>query len=215
MIYFLSDLHGDINFTGLKEYTDFATDNDLLILLGDIGLNFDDTEENRKFTEYFLSIKKNVAFIDGNHENFDFIKSFPEEEWNGGYVHRLTPNIVHLQRGNIFTIERKTFFVFGGCKSSPKWKEMGLWHYGEEPEPEEIELAHKNLEKYNYQVDYILTHKYEQTPTRGTLCEKLRELTNFLEKNVQYKTWFSGHWHSDSITDEKHRVVYKTPTPLD
>ena len=215
MIYFMSDFHGSIKFSGLKKYIDTAKDDDLLILLGDIGLHFEDSEDNRIFDEQFLSIKKNIAFIDGNHENFKFINSFPNEEWNGGIVHRLTPNIVHLKRGNVYTINEKTFFVFGGCKSSPKWKELGLWYPGEEPNEDELRLAHDNLKKYNYNVDYILTHKYEQTPIRGTVCEKLRELTNYIEDNVKYKKWYSGHWHNDSIYDEKHTVVYDYLRPID
>ena len=118
MIYFVSDLHGDINFKGLNEYLEKAGDDDLLIILGDMELCFQDTAENKYFTEKFLSANKNIAFLDGNHENYDYIKSFPEDEWMGGCVHRLSHNIVHLKRGNTYTIEGKTFFVFGGCKST-------------------------------------------------------------------------------------------------
>ena len=212
MIYLLSDFHANADFAALKEYVNIATDADLLIVLGDVGLKFEKTHDNRAFDEYFLSIKKNIAFLDGNHENFEYINSFPEEEWNGGIVHRLTPHIVHLKRGNIFTLEGKTYFVFGGCKSSPKWKEMGLWYFGEEPMAEEIALAHENLKKYNYCTDYILTHKYEDG---GTVSEKLLELTSFIEKNVQYKRWYAGHWHMHKTKDETHTVIYDILTPVD
>lgn len=164
MIYLLSDLHGDKDFTELLNYINTATDEDLLIILGDICINFENTEENREFTNFFLSIEKNIAFIDGNHENFEYLNSFPDEEWNGGTVRRLTKNIVQLKRGNVYTIDNKTFFAFGGCKSSSKWKEMGLWYDGEEPNEKELDLAYANLKKYNHCIDYILTHKYEQTP---------------------------------------------------
>ena len=126
MIYFVSDLYGDINFKGLNEYLEKAGDNDLLIILGDMELEFKDTDENKYFTQRFLSSNKKIAFLDGNHENYGYINSFPEEKWMGGSVHRLSDNIVHLKRGNTYTIDGKTFFVFGGCKSTSKWKEMGL-----------------------------------------------------------------------------------------
>ena len=74
MIYVLSDIHGDRNFKGLEDYISKADDNDLLIILGDVGLSFEKTEENRIFTDFFLSIKKNIAIVDGNHENFDYLK---------------------------------------------------------------------------------------------------------------------------------------------
>ena len=98
MIYLLSDLHGDINFKGLKEYINTATDDDLLIVLGDIGLKFENTEQNRVFDKEFLKINKNIAFIDGNHENFDYLNSFPEIEWNGGIAGKLSDNIFYLNR---------------------------------------------------------------------------------------------------------------------
>ena len=215
MIYLISDLHGKIDFAGIKKYCDIAKEDHLLIILGDVCLEFEKTEENRKFTDYILSIDKNIAIMDGNHDNFAFLNSFPLEEWNGGVVGRITKSIVHLKRGNIYTIEGKTFFSFGGCKSSAKWKDMGLWHEGEEPTEEQYALARENLKKHNYKVDYILTHKYEQTPTRGTVCEKLREFTLFLEENVEYKQWFSGHWHRNMQVDEKHTLVYDEPNLID
>ena len=121
MIYLISDIHGDKDFKGLKEYAANAGEEDLLIILGDVGLEFEKTERNREFTQFFLGLQKPIAIVDGNHENFAFLNSFPEEEWNGGRIHRLSPYIVHLMRGNIYCLEGKTFFVFGGCKSSAKW----------------------------------------------------------------------------------------------
>lgn len=214
IIYLLSDLHGDIDFKGFKEYLDTAREDDVLIILGDVGINFEETEENQKFTDYFLSAKKKIAFLDGNHENFKFINNFPEEEWNGGTVHRLTDYIVHLKRGNIFTIEGKTFFVFGGCKSSSKWKEMGLWHPEEEPNEAELALAHENLKKHEYKVDYILTHKYEENEDWDIVTTDLWELTQFMDETVQFQKWYAGHWHKARSIDDKHILVYDELMPL-
>lgn len=214
MVYLISDLHGEFDFAGLNRYLEIAGKEDLLIILGDVGLQFEETEENRSFTQKFLAIDKKVAIIDGNHENFAYLNSFPEEEWNGGMVHRLTENIVYLKRGNIYQIQGKQIFVFGGCKSSPKWKEMGLWYPGEEATEEECQVALRNLEKYQYQVDYILTHKYEQYPGNKNVCVRLQELTRFLEENVRYTRWYAGHAHLNKQRDEKHYIVYDRLTLL-
>ena len=208
MIYFTSDMHGVKDFRGLMKYLEKATEEDLLIILGDVGLNFEKTEENREFTEFFMSIDKNVAFLDGNHENFEYIESFPEDEWNGGKVTRLTDKIVWLRRGNIYTIEGKTFFTFGGCKSSDKWKEMGLWYFGELATEEELSLAYENLKKHNYSVDYILTHKYERRPAETGTFGELEELIQFINKNVEFKHWYAGHYHLNEMADDKHTFVY-------
>lgn len=208
MIYFVSDLHGNIDLKGFQEYLARASDDDLLIILGDICLNFEDSEENHMFTERFLAVDKKVAFIDGNHENFAYLNSFPEEEWNGGTVGRLTDNIVFLKRGNVYNIQGKTFFVFGGCKSSAGWKEKGLWYPEEEASHEEIKLAYENIERYNFKFDYILTHKYEQREQGPNMSIKLMELTEYIERNVCYSKWYSGHLHKNRKEDEKHTLIY-------
>ena len=208
MIYLISDLHGSMDSCGLKEYCRIANNEDLLLVLGDIGLSFEESEENRTFTEKFLAIDKNIAIVDGNHDNFAYLNSFPREKWNGGIVSRLTKNIVHLRRGNIYKVDGKSFFVFGGCKSSPKWKESGLWYEGEEPCREELAYAYDNLRQCGYAVDYILTHKYEQMSPQDTVSKDLLNLTSFIEENVRYRHWYAGHWHTNQCVDEKHTFVY-------
>ncbi|MBQ6846937.1 MAG: metallophosphoesterase [Oscillospiraceae bacterium] len=208
MIYLISDIHGKTEFKGLLQYLERAGKEDLLIVLGDVGLKFGDTEENRVFTEWFLSLGKNIAIVDGNHENFEYLESFPEEDWHGGKVHRLTENIVHLMRGNTFEIQDKNFFVFGGCKSSKVWHELGLYYYGEEPQKEELALAYETIKKNGFEFDYILTHKYEQTPPDATFCPELGELEKYIDENVSYKHWYCGHSHKNSEIDAKHTIVF-------
>ena len=213
MIYFISDIHEDINFYGLQEYLKIATDDDLLIILGDVGLNFTDTEQNKTFTQKFLSINKNLAFIDGNHENFEYLNSYPMQSWNGGKVNRLTDKIVRLMRGNVYTIEGFKFFTFGGCKSSEKWKEQGLWHFGEEPTIKECDFAKENLKKHGNKVDFVLTHKYE-VEGMGTKSQLLFDLCRYIDQNVLFKKWISGHWHRVFNQDENHLYIYDSLLPI-
>jgi len=213
MIYMLADQHGGDAPGELQKYLDTASDDDLLIILGDLGINFFGTEKNRKFDELILSSKKKIAFLDGNHENFKFIYSFPEEEWCGGKVHRLTDNIVHLERGYIYKIDGKSFFVFGGCKSSSKWKDRGLWQPEEVPTEEELARAYANLEAAGNKVDYILLHKYEIG--KGTRTEELLELCKYIDEHVSFKQLYAGHWHINERLDEKHAFVYDRLTTLE
>ena len=208
MIYFLSDQHGGERIGELTKYLAEAKDTDLLIILGDLGLRFKDTEENRAFDELILTAKKKIAFIDGNHENYGYIASFPEEEWCGGRVNRISERIVYLKRGEIYDIKGKSVFTFGGCKSSSKWQEKGLVYEGEDPTPDEVARAMENLRAHGNKVDFVLTHKHE----RGidpTISESLMELTSYIEDNVEYKRWCYGHWHCEKDVDGKHRVIYK------
>lgn len=206
MIYLLSDIHGDTEFKGLKDYLKIARKDDWLLILGDTGLMYAEKEDYREFTEFFLSIDKNIAFIDGNHENFDYLYSFPEEDWNGGRIHRLTQNIIHLKRGYIFEIQGKSFFTLGGCKSSAKWKEMGLWYPQEDPTEEEIKLALNNLKLYKNKVDFILTHRYDK-PQADPKPYTLAGITKYIDQNVDFKHWYAGHWHCTQL-NERHSTVY-------
>ena len=201
------------NRSAIEEYVKICAEDDLLIILGDLGLSFENTEENRAFDEYFLSLRANIAFLDGNHENHPLINSYPTEEWHGGLVHRLTPNIVHLIRGNIYDIDGNSFFVMGGCKSSPKWKEMGLWYDGENPSEKEIVFAYQNLKQHGNAVDYVLTHKYETEDCSSESEFSLEGLIYYLKTKVAYKAWISGHWHSHIKFDEKHFCVYDQLLP--
>ena len=58
-----------------------------------------------------------TLFVDGNHENFDRLYEYPVEEWHGGKVHKIRPSVIHLMRGQIFEIEGKSIFTFGGASS--------------------------------------------------------------------------------------------------
>jgi hypothetical protein len=56
-----------------------------------------------------------VLFVDGTHENFDLLNAMAKESWNGGKVHIVSENILHLMRGQVFNINGKLFFTFGGA----------------------------------------------------------------------------------------------------
>ena len=58
-----------------------------------------------------------TLFVDGNHENFDRLNEFPVEEWKGGKIHRVQPSVIHLMRGQVFELEGKKIFTFGGASS--------------------------------------------------------------------------------------------------
>ena len=212
MIYFLSDQHGGERIGELTKYLSEAGEDDLLIILGDVGLKFRETEENRAFDELLLSAKKKIAFIDGNHENFDFLESFPMGERYGAPVRILSENVVWLQRGYIYKIEGKSFFVFGGCRSGSKWKTMGLWWPQEAPTECELARAYSNLKAAGTKVDYVLTHKYEEGLGTGTA--ELRALCDYINECVEYKMWYAGHWHEYRRGGEKLLFIYDVLVPL-
>lgn len=211
MIYLISDLHSGGSTRGLEKYLAESGEGDILVILGDVGLAFERTEDNRRFTEYFLSLEKPIAFIDGNHENHPYLRSFPKDVAYGGPVYRLTSSIVYLQRGNIYEIEGKTFFVMGGCKSSAIWAERGLLYPHEEPYAEEVVLAYKNLNIHNNRVDYVLTHQYKKDTEPKQSPTPLEELTAYIDSNISFTHWYAGHDHTNAKKDDLHTIVYDEP----
>ena len=159
-----------------------------------------------------------VLFVDGNHENHDALDLYPVEEWNGGKLHRIYKNTLHLMRGQVYTIEGRTFFTLGGAESTDKgWRTEGFsWWAREMPSVEEYEEAVSNLEKLGGKVDYIITH----CAPESTVCaldmkhmyyRSKNELTAFLDtiaSSIEFRNWYFGHYHQDSDAGKYH-MMYK------
>ena len=92
------------------------TRDDYVIVTGDFGI-WDKSKEQKYWLEWLSKKTFTVLFVDGNHENFDLLNSYPVKTWNGGKVHVIKDNILHLMRGQVFQIEGHSFFTFGGARS--------------------------------------------------------------------------------------------------
>lgn len=206
------DTHGDANrFFDEDSIIDVALGTgDYLFVCGDFGFLFKNDNEERKILERIAEKAYTICFVDGNHENFDLLESYPVELWNGGKVHVIIrdsngiPKIIHLMRGQMFEIAGKKIFTFGGGNSIDKYirKESVSWWPQEMPTEDEEREAIKTLEKYDYQCDYILTHTAPEDTM--TIChlhhDDEKPLNNFLEyirENTIYSHWYFGHLHRD------------------
>ncbi len=218
MIHFTGDTHGEQRrFDELHALGECAwAMGDTLIVCGDFGYVFKNDSKENIFLNYLESKPYTICFCDGNHENFRALYSYPVEEWNGGKIHRIRKNIIHLMRGYVFTIEGKKIFAMGGAYSIDRYmrRENFSWWKEELPNNEEYNTASRSLKAVNYEVDYIISH----TAPREILRRMGREpdihegeLTGFLEwvmYETEYKQWFFGHWHIDKAIDEKHRALW-------
>ena len=186
MIFATGDTHGNFLRFSTEHFPEQRQmrRSDYVIICGDFGGVWDASAEERYWLDWLDRKSFTTLWVDGNHENYQYIYSYPVEEWNGGLVHRLSENIVHLMRGQIYDINGKRFFAFGGCKSSEKWKAEGLWYPEEEATDEEYASAYENLKKRDNKVDYILTHKYCIDRHDPYLVQGLFDLTKFIDKNV-------------------------------
>lgn len=189
MIYITGDCHSDFtrfNHDNFPEQNEMTKD-DYVIICGDFGgvWNKDGESSKEKWWMDWLENKSfTTLFVDGNHENFDRLYAYPIEQWNGGNIHRIRPSVIHLMRGQIFEIEEKKIFTFGGAKShdisagileldDPNFhrkrkkldKERKMyrinhlsWWKQELPTKEEMAEGRYNLEIHGNTVDFIVTH---------------------------------------------------------
>lgn len=195
MVFITGDCHSDVGRLSVNSFFEQKEMNNqeenYVIILGDFGLVWNRNEESAS-EKWWLDWLENkpftTLFVDGNHENFDRLYQYPIKEWHGGKVHEIRPHILHLMRGEVFDIEGKKFFAFGGASCHDildgvldpddfdtyddfrevwkRWDKDGKmfrvkgfsWWERELPTEEEMQNGINNLEKHNWKVDYILSH---------------------------------------------------------
>lgn len=207
-IYVTGDTHGE--YERLLQFEQILKPNDYIIVCGDFGYIFRNNEKEQRLLDEIEKNDWNLLFIDGNHENFDALYAYPAEEWKGGKIHRIRRNIIHLCRGQVFEIEGKRFFTFGGGYSLDKiYRKKGVsWWPQEMPKDEEFAEANRNLNKVGKKVDYIITHTAPESiiGMKGHKSLEEKPLNNYLEyisESVEYRHWFMGHLHEDADIGEK------------
>ena len=113
MIFITGDTHGDWKNRFKSECFPIGQSlnrSDYVIVCGDF-VYWHDTDIERNNLDWLESQPWTTLFVDGNHSNFDRLKKLPVEEWNGGKVHKIRPHIIHLMRGQVFTIDGKKFLL--------------------------------------------------------------------------------------------------------
>ena len=189
MIYITGDCHREFNRFNINAFPEQKemTKEDYVIICGDFGGIWDRVEESdtEKWWLDWLEQKSfTTLFVDGNHENFDRLSEYPVETWHGGKVHKIRNSVLHLMRGQVFEIDGKKIFAFGGARShdidggileldDPHFKKKkreldrnwGMyrinhlsWWKEELPSEEEMEEGRRNLEAHQNSVDFIVSH---------------------------------------------------------
>ncbi|PWM21555.1 MAG: hypothetical protein DBX97_01935 [Collinsella tanakaei] len=220
MIYVTGDTHGDISRfeTGKAKR---LKKGDTLIVCGDFGFLWDGSEKEEKLRNRLQKKKYTILFVDGSHENYDMLAKYPVTEWNGGKVQQIGSNLYHLLRAQVFSIEGKKIFTFGGGESEDRqmYADTGLWWPQEMPSLEEMQEGVQNLKKNDMQVDYIITHY--PAPRMKTLHDlanlEKNQLDMFFEqiaRQVTFQGWFFGSLHLDRKITNTYSCVFREIVPL-
>lgn len=229
MILVTGDIHGRIDIgklsntknKALKHITKKMTKDDFLIICGDFGLVWNNDKDDLWWRKWLDEKPYTTLFVDGNHENYDLLEQFKEVDFHGGRARKIGKTIYHLMRGQMFELQGKRFFTFGGAECHDKeYRTYGesIWER-ELPEDFEYERALQTLEANGYKTDYIITHCASSSVQKEIeenfglrYCEN--RLTRFfeeIESKIDYKVWFCGHYHMDrqSAVQPKLRILYR------
>lgn len=223
MIFVTGDTHGLTNrfneLSRLKNplFVKYANRGNYLIITGDCGAIWSEATLNKN-VNFYSNLGYTILFIDGNNDNMDMLDKFPVQTWHGGKVHKITDNLIHLMRGEIYEIEGKTILAFGGADSWDRpncdWKKMKTryfpemsprrtegenWWRRERPSYVEFENMFNNLKKYNNKVDFIITHDTTSKQINKNFDWNTPQYVNHmldkLYKTADFRHWFFGHHH--------------------
>ena len=223
MIFITGDTHipedvhklNTTNFPRQKE----LTKSDYVIICGDFGGVWypEDSKYHKEdlyWRKWFDEKPFTTLFVDGNHENHVLLSKLPEVEMFGGIVGKVNDSVYHLKRGQVYTIEGKKFFCFGGAKSTDReWREEGLsWWSEEMPTKQEMDYGLENLKMHDYKVDYIISHcapssiQWEMDSRFDN--DELTAYFDTVASRTDFKTWFFGHYHRTELIKDKYMALF-------
>ena len=219
-IYITGDVHGDLRRfqPDIFYEQESLTKKDVVLVCGDLGCVWHGDERDTESLDWLEGRPFTTAFVPGNHENYDALRKYPQEEWQGGNVRRIRPSVILLERGQIFSLAGKRFFAMGGASSHDiqdgilepddphfRRKQRALdargamyrvnhlsWWKEELPSEDEYQTAKANLEKAGWEVDYIITHC---CPT--SVQDELSG--GFYQADALTASWM--RWHSNANSD--------------
>ena len=224
-IYITGDIHGEPKNRFAEPFANL-TSKDVVIVCGDFGLpwwsrKMGKSWKDKKQLDWLEAQPYTVVFCDGNHENFKLLNSRPVKEWNGGKVHEIRHNVMHLMRGEIFNISGVKILAFGGAHSTDReYRVLNLsWWKEEIYSADDEKNLERNLQEVDYNVDIVITHAAPKTFLKQKEKElnidweyyndKVSELLTDIESKLKYKMWYFGHYHKDWIEpDQKWRGIY-------
>lgn len=218
MVYVTGDTHGDperLSRCALK----MLEANDTLIICGDFGFIWNDDKREQKLLNSLAKRKYNICFVDGTHENFTLLNKYPVKEWNGGSVHEIRQNILHLMRGQLFNIDGLSIFTMGGGESPDidVRFETASWNRDEIPTQTELLAGAEHLDSVGCSVDVIITHEppskikgfLKLSETDQIRVTALNSYFDELSATCNFKHWFFGSLHMDKYISTTHIGVFK------
>lgn len=220
MICVMGDTHGDYSRFAHKSVKQLKK-GDFLIICGDFGFVWDGSDRERAVLKKIGGKRFTTLFLAGSHDNYDLLEKYPEEELLGGRGRHICGNLFMLSSGELFDIDGKKAFVFGGGQASDidARIENDTWWEQELPDEERLEEGRKKLSGVGDKVDYIFTHEppgsiaeFLDMGRSGSLpMSRLNIYFDKLKNEVGFKLWFFGKLHKNKLVPPKYAAVFDEP----
>ncbi len=221
MIYITGDTHGDLSRFKNKlsrfknKELKKLKKGDTLIICGDFGFIWNGDKKEQKQLAWLGKQKYQILFVDGCNENYHLLEQYEVSEWNHGKVQVISGNLIHLMRGEIYEIEGKKIFAFGGGDGSDSFDKLGEYdtHGKEQPTIQETSNGIKHLEEERDTVDIIITHDAPGKIKRFMNMEdnSTSFIHNYLDTVSQiatFKLWYFGKYHKNKMIPPYYHTVF-------
>ena len=212
MIYITGDTHREF----YKLYDIEKNKDNMLIILGDVGINYYLDERDKKLKEQLNSYNIKLFCIQGNHEERpENISTYKEFDMFGGkvFIEEEYPNLIFAKNGELYNMDNKKVLVIGGAYSVDKNYRIIYgypWFKDEQLSKEEMDNI---LNKYKGQyIDIVLSHtcplKYEPTEVfmkgidQSNVDKSMEKFLDKVEQSINYGKWYCGHYHTEKQIDK-------------
>lgn len=224
MVYITGDIHGDIQYirNAIEQYN--ITPNDILVILGDVGMNYYGRHGDRQRKKKLNKLGIPILCIHGNHEMRPFtLPSYFEAEWQGGTVYEEAefPFLHFAKDGEIYVLEGIRCIAIGGAYSVDKWLRLQCdigWFADEQPSEQIKEDVEQKLAEVDWNVDVVFSHtcplRYEPVEVflpqvdQATVDKSTEQWLGEIETKLKYRRWFCGHWHINKHIDKIHFLYH-------
>ncbi|MGN0665997.1 MAG: metallophosphoesterase [Huintestinicola sp.] len=217
MICIMGDTHGDISRFSHKSIKKLKK-GDYLIICGDFGFIWDGSDREKAMLKKIGSRPYTTLFVDGCHENYSLLAQYDTAEFCGGKARCISGNLYQLLRGEIYELDGKRFFAFGGGHTGDMdlRDESSTWWAEELPSDDELARGLENLKKTDMKTDYIVTHEPPASIRdflncqTGQICQ-LNTYFDELREKVGFKMWFFGKLHLNKLVPPRYAAVFDEP----
>ena len=191
------------------------------MICGDFGFVWDGSDKEKAVLKKIGGKRFTTLFLAGSHDNYELLEAYPETELFGGNARNICGNLYMLSSGEVFDIDGKKSFVFGGGQASDidARIENDTWWEQDLPDENKLEEGRAKLSSLDDTVEYIFTHEppasiaefLDMRNPHSLPMSRLNIYFDRLKGEIKFKLWFFGKLHKNKLIPPKYAAVFDEP----